>query len=68
LLKNVGSCRSAYAWPAEFLGTKPSLKLVREAASGLRGDNDYALGEAGRDGEGRRVSSHRLFVRLQQII
>jgi len=29
--------------PSEFLGAKPSLKLVREVASGLRADNDYTL-------------------------
>jgi hypothetical protein len=27
--------------PNEFLGAKPSLTLVREVGSGLRGDNDY---------------------------
>ena len=25
------------------MGAKPSLKLVREVASGLRGDNEYTL-------------------------
>ncbi|MDT5067985.1 MAG: hypothetical protein QOK02_4140 [Mycobacterium sp.] len=29
--------------PAEFLGATSSLKSLREAASGLRGDNDYTL-------------------------
>jgi hypothetical protein len=29
--------------PAEFLGAKPSLKLLRDVGSGLRGDNDYTL-------------------------
>jgi hypothetical protein len=29
--------------PQEFMGAKPSLQLVRNVVSGLRGDNDYTL-------------------------
>ena len=29
--------------PPEFMGAKPSLQLVRDVVSGLRGDNDYTL-------------------------
>jgi catechol 2,3-dioxygenase-like lactoylglutathione lyase family enzyme len=29
--------------PQEFLGAKPSLQLIRNVVSGLRGDNDYTL-------------------------
>ncbi len=29
--------------PPEFMGAKPSLQLVRDVLSGLRGDNDYTL-------------------------
>jgi catechol 2,3-dioxygenase-like lactoylglutathione lyase family enzyme len=29
--------------PPEFMGAKPSLQLVRNVMSGLRGDNDYTL-------------------------
>jgi hypothetical protein len=29
--------------PQEFMGAKPSLQLMRDVVSGLRGDNDYTL-------------------------
>ena len=29
--------------PPEFMGAKPSLPLVRNVVTGLRGDNDYTL-------------------------
>jgi catechol 2,3-dioxygenase-like lactoylglutathione lyase family enzyme len=29
--------------PPEFMGAKPSLQMVRDVVSGLRGDNDYTL-------------------------
>jgi hypothetical protein len=29
--------------PQEFLGAKPSLQLIRNVVSGLRGHNDYTL-------------------------
>ena len=41
--------------PAEFLGAKPSLKLVREVASGLRGDNDYTLSKLAAMAKGARA-------------
>jgi hypothetical protein len=41
--------------PAEFLGAKPSLKLVRELASGLRGDNDYTLSKLAAMAKGARA-------------
>jgi hypothetical protein len=40
--------------PNEFLGAKPSLKLVREVASGLRGDNDYTLSKLAAMAKGAR--------------
>lgn len=40
--------------PNEFLGAKPSLKLVREVASGLRGDNDYTLSKLAAMAKGTR--------------
>ena len=40
--------------PAEILGVKPSLKLAREVASGLRGDNDYTLAKLAAMAKGGR--------------
>jgi hypothetical protein len=41
--------------PADFLGAKPSLKLAREVASGLRGDNDYTLSKLAAMAKGARA-------------
>jgi hypothetical protein len=40
--------------PPEVLGAKPSLKLVREVASGLRRDNDYTLSKLAAMAKGAR--------------
>ena len=40
--------------PPELLGATPSLKLVREVASGLRGDNDYTLSKLAAMAKGAR--------------
>ncbi|MDT5197130.1 MAG: hypothetical protein QOC69_4928 [Mycobacterium sp.] len=41
--------------PNEFLGAKPSLKLVRDVVSGLRGDNDYTLSKLAAMAKGARA-------------